>query len=65
MYRRLRDLREDLDISQSEIADFLHCTQSAYSKIERGDREIPVSFFVEHYGDNNSCTTRRTLLLRL
>ncbi|CEO75859.1 Cro/CI family transcriptional regulator [Streptococcus pneumoniae] len=34
MYRRLRDLREDLDIFQSEIADFLHCTQSAYSKIE-------------------------------
>ncbi|AUB33636.1 Cro/CI family transcriptional regulator [Streptococcus pneumoniae] len=34
MYRRLSDLRDDLDIFQSEIADFLHCTQSTYSKIE-------------------------------
>lgn len=47
MYRRLRDLREDLDIFQSEIADFLHCTQSAYSKIEWGDREIPISFLIK------------------
>lgn len=40
---RIRDLREDADLTQAEIADYLHCDQSVYSKYERGLRVIPLS----------------------
>lgn len=40
-YQRLRDLREDLDLKQAEIAQLLDTTQQTYSLWERGDREIP------------------------
>lgn len=44
MYIRLRNLREDRDLSQNEIAMFLHCSQSAYYRIESGKQDIPSSF---------------------
>ena len=40
MYKRLRNLREDNDIKQSEIAKILNMTQQQYSKIEKGITEI-------------------------
>lgn len=40
MYRRLRDLREDKDYKQSEIAKILNMTQQQYSKIEKGITEL-------------------------
>ncbi len=40
MYRRLRDLREDNDYKQSDIAKILNMTQQQYSKIEKGITEI-------------------------
>ena len=40
-YQRLRDLREDQDITQKTIADVLNITKQQYSLYERGDREIP------------------------
>ena len=40
-YQRLRDLREDKDKNQAEIAALLQTTQQTYSLWERGDREIP------------------------
>lgn len=40
-YQRLRDLREDADLNQSQIAKILKTTQQTYSLWERGDREIP------------------------
>ena len=40
-YQRLKDLREDKQIKQQEIADILRTTQQTYSIWERGDREIP------------------------
>ena len=40
MYRRLRDLREDNDYKQSDIAKRLNMTQQQYSKIEKGITEI-------------------------
>ena len=43
MKLRIRDLREDHDLSQKEIADYLSCDQSLYSKYERGERDIPLS----------------------
>ena len=39
MYR-IRDLREDHDLSQKEVAAYLHITQQCYSKIETGRMDI-------------------------
>lgn len=47
MYRRIRDLREDCDYSQEYLARYLSCSQSAYSKIESGKRQIPVDFLIK------------------
>ncbi|EFY03240.1 hypothetical protein SDD27957_08155 [Streptococcus dysgalactiae subsp. dysgalactiae ATCC 27957] len=44
MYIRLRNLREDKDLTQSQIASYLHCSQSVYSRIENGKQDIPTSF---------------------
>ena len=41
MYRRIRELREDSDYKQQEVADFLGCTQVCYSYYENGKRDIP------------------------
>lgn len=41
MYDRIRDLREDMDKSQKEVADYLNCSQVAYSYYEIGRRDIP------------------------
>jgi len=42
MNLRIRDLREDRDLKQKEIAAFLMCDQSLYSKYERGERPLPL-----------------------
>ena len=44
MQLRIRDLREDADLTQRQIADILHCDQSQYSKYERGERELPLAY---------------------
>ncbi len=41
MYPRIRNLREDRDLKQSELALVLSCTQACYSNYENGRREIP------------------------
>lgn len=41
MYRRIRELREDHDIKQREIAAYLNCGQVCYSYYETGKRDIP------------------------
>lgn len=46
MYLRIKDLREDRDLTQKQIADLLMCDQSLYSKYERGVREIPLSLII-------------------
>ena len=38
---RLRDLREDRDLKQDTIAQYLNCTQTTYSRYELGKRDIP------------------------
>ena len=40
--RRLRDLREDSDLSQTAIASILHIQQTVYSRYERGFQTIPL-----------------------
>lgn len=41
-YRRIRDLREDCDKTQQEMADYLYLSRSVYRRYELGEREIPV-----------------------
>lgn len=47
MELRIRDLREDNDLTQQHIAKILLCDQSLYSKYERGEREIPLSLLIK------------------
>ena len=42
LLQRLRDLREDMDLYQKDIADYLHGSQVTYSRYELGTREIPL-----------------------
>lgn len=42
MFVRIRNLREDNDKTQKEVAEYLFCDQSLYSKYERGQRDVPV-----------------------
>ena len=41
VYSRIRGLREDRDLRQKDIADYLHCSQVAYSRYELGTRDVP------------------------
>ena len=53
MKLRIRDLREDRDMKQKEVAAYLMCDQSLYSKYERGDRQLPLELAVklaDYYG---------------
>ena len=43
MYERIRNLREDRDLKQEDIAKLLNCTQACYSNYENGKREVPPS----------------------
>ena len=47
MKLRIRDMREDKDLTQQNIADILLCDQSLYSKYERGEREIPLALLIK------------------
>lgn len=46
-YRRIRDLREDRDLTQQDIADYLEMKQSQYSRYERGIRDIPTDILIK------------------
>lgn len=46
MYTRLRDLREDRDLTQQEIAAHLHMQQSLYSRYERGALKLNVELLM-------------------
>ena len=45
-YRRLRDLREDRDLLQRQVAERLRCSQRVYSNYERGERDIPTDILI-------------------
>ena len=47
MYQRIRDMREDNDITQKQISAILNCDQSLYSKYERGEREMPLALIIK------------------
>ncbi len=46
MYRRIRDLREDRDLKQRQLAEFLNCSQQVYSNYELGQRDIPTDVLI-------------------
>lgn len=46
-YQRLKDVREDADKTQAEIAELLGLYQTHYSRYERGERELPMHHFIE------------------
>ena len=46
VYHRLKDLREDLDLTQTEIAKLLRTTQQQYYKYEKGIQEIPTHHLI-------------------
>ena len=47
MQLRIRDLREDRDLTQKQIADYLICDQSLYSKYERQERPLPLEYAIK------------------
>lgn len=44
---RIRDLREDNDLTQKQVSSMLMCDQSLYSKYERGERDIPLALVIK------------------
>ena len=46
MYSRIRDLREDRDLLQKDMAQILRCTQVCYSNYETGKRDIPTEVLI-------------------
>lgn len=47
MYKRIRDLREDSDLFQKDIAAYLSCSQVCYSQYELGKRDIPSDVLIK------------------
>ena len=43
---RIKDLREDRDITQREIAEYLHVKQNTYSQYENGQRQLPIECLI-------------------
>ena len=47
MYARIRNLREDADLYQKDLAELLKCTQVCYSNYEMGKRDIPTDVLIQ------------------
>ena len=47
IYNRIRDLREDHDLKQKDVADYLFCAQQTYSNYELGQRDIPTAVLIK------------------
>lgn len=47
LYKRIRDLREDKDLSQREMGEILSCSQRVYSNYERGELDIPTEILIK------------------
>jgi len=47
VYKRIRDLREDKDLTQKEISKMLNCSQQVYSNYELGQRDIPTDILIK------------------
>lgn len=47
MYHRIRDLREDRDLNQTQVAKIIGMSQTGYSKYETGENDIPTSVLIK------------------
>ena len=47
MYKRIRDLREDNDMTQTQIAKMLGMSQTGYSKYETGENDVPTAILIK------------------
>ena len=47
MYPRIRDLRQDHDLTQKQIAEAIGMSQTGYSKYETGDNDIPTAILIK------------------
>lgn len=47
MYKRIRDLREDRDLKQRQLAEYLNCSQQVYCNYELGQRDIPTDILIK------------------
>ena len=56
MYQRIRDLREDHDLRQRNMADYLQCSQVCYSNYETGKRDIPTQVLITLAEFHNTST---------
>ncbi len=67
-FQRLRDLREDRDMNQTQIAALLHTSQTVYSRYERGYQTIPVEHLLilaDYYGVSVDYILGRTNVMHL
>ena len=63
MYERIRNLREDRDLKQKDIAKLLTCSQVCYSNYETGKRDIPIDVLIklaDFYGTSTDYLLGRT-----
>ena len=63
MYERIRALREDRDLKQRDLAAYLQCTQTCYSRYELGTRDLPTQVLLslaEFYGVTTDYLLGRT-----
>ncbi len=47
MYKRIRDLRVDSDLNQTQVAKMLNMSQTGYSKYETGENDIPTAILIK------------------
>lgn len=47
VYQRIRDLREDSDMNQTKVAEYLGMSQTGYSKYETGENDIPTQILIK------------------
>lgn len=63
VYKRIRNLREDHDLTQTVLATYLNISQRAYSRYETGERQIPTEALVkiaDYYGTSVDYLLNRT-----
>jgi len=63
MYQRIRSLREDRDLTQTQIAQMLGMSQTGYSKYETGENDIPTTVLIklaDFYGTTTDYLLERT-----
>ena len=62
-YQRIRDLREDHNLSQKDVAEYLNIKQNTYSRYETNDRSIPleiISKLADYYDTSVDYIIKRT-----